>query len=162
MATMKAKNSAGEWVEVDSFAPTYGNGQLKIDIITSNGEKSFDLSKYKDCNRFILFYNFYNSAVTQGYTKACYDTANGNNHLYYINPSYWQDKQALNAAGLKGLTSENYQQTGCWESIFSKCYDTNGAIQGGGYVIGHTIDENYLFTCKLGNVGLYAVVIYSM
>lgn len=53
MSVLKYKNSQGNWVEASDILC---RGQLKIEQITRATENSYDLTKYKDCNDFLLFY----------------------------------------------------------------------------------------------------------
>lgn len=54
MSVMKYKDASGNWVEVDSVL---AGGQLKIDWIERATENSYDLTKYANCNDFLLFFN---------------------------------------------------------------------------------------------------------
>lgn len=57
MSVLKYKDARGNWVEAPQI---YCGGQLKVDFLTGvGGEQSLDLSKYKECNDFILIYETY-------------------------------------------------------------------------------------------------------
>lgn len=57
MSVLKYKDARGNWVEAPQV---YCGGQLKVDFLTGvGGGQSLDLSKYKDCNDFILIYETY-------------------------------------------------------------------------------------------------------
>lgn len=62
MSVIKYKNSQGQWVEASNI---YCGGSLKIDYIAAAADrKSYDLSKYKDCNDYLLIYEYISSNGT--------------------------------------------------------------------------------------------------
>lgn len=75
MSVLKIKNASGRWVEVDSVLT---QGQLKVDTVTKSEDgRSYDLTKYLDCNRFFLFY-------TESTVRYLFDSAQVDGKAYRL------------------------------------------------------------------------------
>jgi hypothetical protein len=60
MSVLKYKDARGNWVEAKELFVANAPGELKVDFLTGvGGGQSLDLSKYKDCDDFILIYETY-------------------------------------------------------------------------------------------------------
>lgn len=91
MGVIKAKNSAGEWVDVAmansvTIEGSTSTAGLYIDVITpitlTDGRKAFDLTKYENCNRFIILYSAKSTTASNSYFyRYAYDTANVDGNL---------------------------------------------------------------------------------
>lgn len=56
MSVLKYKDASGNWVEMDSVLT---QGQLKVDyILPSEDGRSYDLTKYSNCNEYLMFYEY--------------------------------------------------------------------------------------------------------
>lgn len=71
MSVLKYKDASGNWVEASEI---FCAGQLKVDVITPMEDGvSFDLTKYANCNRFLMYYtgnlrrSLFDSSVVDGY-----------------------------------------------------------------------------------------------
>lgn len=156
MAILKAKNNAGEWVDVDSFFPTQGAGALHIDRISRTGTLTYDLSKYANCSRFFLIY----SVGTTSKEMMCYDSANKSGYLYILNLE--DGLETMN--GINSFVTDNYTATYDYDSIFHAYYDSNGSFSGERGVLkcGTVVDGIYTHRYTKHTVGQSAIVIYSM
>lgn len=91
MATLKAKNNAGEWVDIASATNVTIEGEsstpgLYIDSIRSiklaDGTVAYDLTKYQNCNRFIIIYSAKSTTSSNSYYyRYAYDSANVDGRL---------------------------------------------------------------------------------
>lgn len=141
MSVLKYKDARGNWVEAPQV---YCGGQLKVDFLTGTaGTKSIDLSKYKDCNDFILIYETYDD-------------------ICMFSPSY-------NADGSKWIMQERVFATGFltageWlgQLIPSLCQAVQYASSLDGTRYDLTTYENNIFTLRSGDDYFYnSFVIYS-
>jgi hypothetical protein len=71
MAIVKYKDSKGNWVEAPEI---FCGGSLRVDVIQPMEDGvSFDLRKYQNCNRFLMYYtgnlsrSLFDSTVVDGY-----------------------------------------------------------------------------------------------
>lgn len=150
MATMKAKNSAGEWVEVDSAISRGAN--LYIDQLQAT-DNHFDLTKYVNCNHFILFYAA-RTGSSGNYKKYIYDSQNPDGYAYVLN-----DVSSSYGWGIYELFDYTAKQSN--DAVFIKSESVSGSFITGSIVEGGTL-EDMQFTHPNKSLGTYGVIIYAM
>lgn len=75
MAIVKYKDSKGNWVEASGI---YCGGSLRVDVIQPMEDGvSFDLRKYQNCNRFLMYY-------TGNLVRSLFDSTNPDGIQYHI------------------------------------------------------------------------------
>lgn len=152
MATMKAKNSAGEWVEVDSAISRGAN--LYIDQLQAT-DNHFDLTKYVNCNHFILFYTAYTTNSTSPkYTIYVYDSQNTDGYAYI-----YADSANTYGVGIYELFDYTGKQNN--DAAFIKSESVSGSFITGSIAQGGTL-EDMQFSHPNKTLGTYGVIIYAM
>lgn len=78
MSVLKYKDASGKWVEATELYTTGAAGQLKIEaIVPMEDGVSFDLTKYQNCNRFLMYY-------TGNLVRSLFDSAQPDGYQYRI------------------------------------------------------------------------------
>ena len=152
MATMKVKNAAGEWVEVDSAIKNTAG--LYIDRLEAV-DNQFDLTKYINCNHFILFYTATTTGSTStNYTKYAYDSQNKDGYSYVQNTSAIKE----GVYELFGYTSK-YNGDDMFKRLewAGNSWAVSGTESGGGVE-----RETMHFSHPKKTLGTYGVIIYAM
>lgn len=146
MSVLKYKDASGNWVEATELYTTGAAGQLKVDIIQPLEDGvSFDLTKYQNCNRFLLYY-------TGNLNRSLFDSINPNGIQYLV------DADAGSITVDRGFQCVQAPSTG----------ENHGAIaeMPSGAKVCYTY-ENGIFTWTLANaygekrIGDNALVIYA-
>ena len=152
MATMKVKNAAGEWVEVDSAIKNTAG--LYIDRLEAV-DNQFDLTKYINCNHFILFYTAINTDSTStNYRKYAYDSQNKDGY------SYAYDSSAIKEGVYEVF---DYTSKNNGDAMFERVefagnsWTVSGTESGGGVE-----KETMRFSHPKKTLGTYGVIIYAM
>lgn len=170
MGVIKAKNSAGEWVNVASADTVTIEGStsdagLYIDVIqaikdTNGNYTSFDLTKYKDCNRYFLIYS-----------GDVIKTTSGDQYIMFAYDSNYPDEESAYGMNVDQAFMGASFDGGVTDFIEKDVYNTTMAVFrrissiGSSYapstdiVSGKVIDN--IFTQENYRFGKNAIVIYA-
>lgn len=155
MATMKVKNAAGEWVEVDSAISR--NANLYMDRIEVE-DNQFDLTKYVNCNHFLLFYTAASATAPTGekYTKYVYDSHNTDGYAYIVD-----SKSTSFTHGIYELFDYTGKQN--QDAVFLKAESVSGSFIVGRPTPGGELEKETMYFSHPGmNFGRYAIIVYAM
>lgn len=174
MAVMKYKDSDGTWKELPGAVinTIIGNPQLKIDVIARKSVNTYDLTKYQNCNRFVMFYTA-DETFGSGNSVICvFDSECGNDtYMYMLRKEVGDD-----TTGLKRLAADatgGDYNTG-WDYAIAKPQETGDAGIGttnanmanmtsyrNGIFTFLNQKDNYVNAGAEQIVGEYAIVIYA-
>lgn len=145
MAIVKYKDSKGNWVEAPEI---FCGGSLKIDYIAAATDgKSYDLSKYKDCNDYLLIYE--------------YISGNGSGSVCFFSPGFNADgsKWVVQAQALDGFLPRTPNEDSLIRA-FCEPVQRPSSLDGTDYNL--TQFENNVFSAKPYDATLgEAFVIYA-
>lgn len=174
MAVMKYKDTDGTWKELPGAVVNtiISNPQLKIDVIARTSENTYNLTKYQDCNRFIMFYTA-DETFGAGNSVICvFDSECGDDtYMYMLRKEVGDDTTGLKR--LAANTSNGDYDVG-WDYAIARPQQTGGGGVGttsanmrnmtryrNGIFTFLNQKDNYANAGAEQIVGEYAIVIYA-